>query len=95
MLLWKRLLLHSHELQQWEWQTDSLESIMIYDLQCDTDFVNRRYDARRWSVMLSKQRKSRFDINDWLSWQILIELWRYISYFHYELIYSSRRTFSV
>ncbi len=66
-----------------------------YDLQCDTDFVNRCHDARKWSVMLFKQRKSQFNINDWLSWQILIELWRYISYFHYELIYSSRRTFLV
>ncbi len=66
-----------------------------YDLQCDTDFVNRRHDARKWSIMLFKQRKSQFNINDWLSWQILIELRRYISYFHYELIYSSWRTFSV
>ncbi len=35
-----------------------------YDLQFDTDFVNRRHDARKQSVMLSKQRKSRFNIND-------------------------------
>jgi len=66
-----------------------------YDLQCNTDFVNRRHDAQRWSVMLFKQRKSQFNINDWLSWQILIKLWRYISYFHYELIYLSWRMFSV
>ncbi len=66
-----------------------------YDLQCDTDFVNRHHDVKRWSVMLFKQRKFWFDINDWLSWQILIELWRYILYFYYELIYSSWRTFSV
>ncbi len=39
-----------------------------YDLQCDTDFVNRHHDVKRWSVMLSKQRKSQFNINDWLSW---------------------------
>ncbi len=39
-----------------------------YDLQCNTDFVNRCHNARRWSVMLSKQRKSQFNINDWLSW---------------------------
>ncbi len=25
-----------------------------YDLQCNTDFVNKCHDARRWSVMLSK-----------------------------------------
>ncbi len=54
-----------------------------YDLQCDTDFVNRRHDAKKWSVMLFKQRKSQFNINDWLSWQILIKLWRYILYFFF------------
>ena len=66
-----------------------------YDLQCNTDFVNRCHDAKKWSVMLFKQRKFQFNINDWLSWQILIELQRYILYFHYELIYSSWRMFSV
>ena len=50
-----------------------------YNLQCDIDFVNRHHDVKRWSVMLFKQRKSQFNINDWLSWQILIELQRYIS----------------
>jgi len=66
-----------------------------YDLQCNIDFVNKHHDARKWSVMLSKQRKSWFDINDWLFWQILIELRKYILYFHYELIYSSWKTFSI
>ncbi len=66
-----------------------------YDLQCNTDFVNRRHDVKKQSVMLFKQRKFQFNINDWLSWQILIKLQRYILYFYYELIYSSWRTFSV